>query len=132
VENGGDDWLSFRGELEVSVYAGSSPLSERIGIRIPQEFSPLGVCTSSGTVGPSFSRGKADAAMVACSDAALADAYATAIGNLVMDEADIEPVLERFSPIPEILSMLIVKGGTMGIRGRFPLAVFRGEERRRM
>ena len=44
------------------------------GIVVPAEFSPLGICTSSGTVGHSFSFGKADAAMICCRDAALADA----------------------------------------------------------
>ena len=65
VENGGDIWLRFEETLEISVFAGSSPLSERVGVSIPPSLSPLGVCTSSGTVGPSLSLGLADAAMVA-------------------------------------------------------------------
>ena len=71
VENGGDLWLSFEEEIELSVFAGDSPLSERIGVSLPPSLSPLGVCTSSGTVGPSLSLGKADAAMVASGTATL-------------------------------------------------------------
>jgi uncharacterized protein len=96
VENGGDLWLRFDAPIELSVFAGSSPLSERVGVSIPSELSPLGVCTSSGTVGPSLSLGRADAAMVACASAARADAWATRIGNAVNRWEDIGKALELF------------------------------------
>jgi uncharacterized protein len=124
VENGGDIWLRFEEPIEMSVFAGDSPLSERVGVAIPPSLSPLGVCTSSGTVGPSFSFGRADAAMVAARDAALADAWATAIGNLVTTEADIGPALERAKTAPGLLSVLIVKGDRMGIEGGLELRLF--------
>ena len=81
VENGGDLWLLFEEAIDISVFAGASPLSERVGVSIAPNFSPLGLCTSSGTVGPSLSLGTADAAMVACASAAAADAWATAVGK---------------------------------------------------
>jgi uncharacterized protein len=132
VENGGDLWLRFEAPIELSVFAGSSPLSERVGVSIPRELSPLGVCTSSGTVGPSLSLGRADAAMVACVSAALADAWATRIGNAVNSSEDIEKALELIDeggqgPLgrpSEILSVLIISGERMGIRGTLPLKMF--------
>ena len=83
VENGGDIFLKLEKPLVLSVYAGTSVLSEKIGIEIPAQETPLGVCTSAGTVGPSHSFGKADAVMVACKNTAVADAFATALANQV-------------------------------------------------
>ena len=83
IENGGDIFVLLKDELVLSVFAGESILSERIGLVIPPEKSKLGICTSSGTVGPSLSYGKADAVVVICEDVLLADALATALGNRV-------------------------------------------------
>jgi ApbE superfamily uncharacterized protein (UPF0280 family) len=126
VENGGDLWLRFVEAMDVSVYAGSSPISERIGVSLAPELSPLGLCTSSGTVGPSLSLGRADAAMVACGGggAALADAWATAVGNVVCEARDIERALDLAQGRRGIVSVILVKDGHMGIRGRLPLRLF--------
>jgi uncharacterized protein len=136
VENGGDLWLKFEGTMEVAVFAGASPLSERVGVSIPAELSPLGLCTSSGTVGPSLSLGVADAAMAAARDigamgdigyvpgAALADAWATAVGNAVGEPEDIETALALAEGSEGILGLLVVAGERMGIRGRLPLKLF--------
>jgi ApbE superfamily uncharacterized protein (UPF0280 family) len=131
VENGGDLWLLFEESLDISVFAGASPLSERVGVSIAPNFSPLGLCTSSGTVGPSLSLGRADAAMVAsrgfgkASGGALADAFATTLGNAVRGPEDIEAALELVSSREGLLSALVVAGGAMGIRGELPLRLFR-------
>jgi ApbE superfamily uncharacterized protein (UPF0280 family) len=93
VENGGDLWIDVRSPLTVSVYAGLSSLSETFGIVVPQERCPCGLACSSGTVGPSLSFGKADAAIVLCRDAAAADAWATALGNSLRVSADLEPAI---------------------------------------
>jgi ApbE superfamily uncharacterized protein (UPF0280 family) len=129
VENGGDLWLKFEGSIDVSVFAGDSPLSYKVGVSIPPEFSPLGLCTSSGTVGPSLSLGRADAAMAACQGpagaaAALADAWATALGNAVSSEADIEAALDLARGAEYLVSALVIKNDRMGIRGRLPLKLF--------
>jgi hypothetical protein len=83
------------------------------------------VCTSSGTVGPSLSFGKADAVMVACKDAALADAWATSLGNRVQTTEDIDIVLKFTEQIKEILSLVIICGGKVGIRGIFDLKLIK-------
>ena len=51
VENGGDIFLKVNRPVNVSVFAGESPLSEKIGLKIPSRQMPLGICSSSGTVG---------------------------------------------------------------------------------
>lgn len=119
VENGGDLWISCAQPLVLGLYAGRSSLSGKIGMEIPAASFPLGVCTSSSTVGPSLSLGRADAAMVACRSAALADAWATALGNRIRTEADLEPAAEACVKEEGILSCLAVKAGTAAAAGAF-------------
>jgi hypothetical protein len=122
VENGGDIYLATSRERTIGIFAGDSPLSLKIGIVIGPEDSPLGVCTSSGTVGHSLSFGKADAVSVLSKSAALADAAATAIGNIVKEKKDIELGLERGKEIEGVLGMLIIVGEKMGVWGNITLA----------
>lgn len=122
VENGGDIYLATSRERTIGIYAGCSPLSLKIGIVIGPEDSPLGVCTSSGTVGHSLSFGKADAVSVLSKSAALADAVATSIGNIVKAKNDIELGLERGKEIEGVLGMLIILGEKMGVWGDVKLA----------
>ena len=121
VENGGDIYLATSRERTIGIYAGSSPLSFKLGITISPEDSPLGVCTSSGTVGPSLSFGKADAVCVLSKSAALADAAATAVGNVVRGGKDVERGLEKGSKIEGVLGTLIIIGKQMGVWGKIRL-----------
>ena len=125
VENGGDILILLKEELVVSVFAGNSPLSERIGIAIPEKLGKFGVCTSAGTVGPSYSAGKADAVMVICNDVLLADAFATTFGNEVKTPNDIEKAIKMAEKIPEIISLLIICEDKMGIRGDLELRLLK-------
>ena len=122
VENGGDIYLATSKERTIGIYAGHSPLSLKIGIVISPEESPVGVCTSSGTVGPSLSLGKANAVCVLSKSAALADAAATAVGNLVREKKDIELGLERAREIEDTLGALIIFEEKMGVWGKLKLA----------
>lgn len=121
VENGGDIYLSISKPLTLAIYAGSSPLSGKIGLEIPPHSSPMGVCTSAGTFGPSVSFGKADAVMVACTNPLLADALATSLGNMVKKAADIENTIEIAKTYSEITSLVIVCEGKIGISGAYPV-----------
>ena len=125
IENGGDIFMKINRNLLMSVYAGNSPLSEKIGIEIPADQSPLGVCTSAGTVGPSISLGKTDATMIICRNTALADALATTFGNLVQAPEDVQPVIQQTERFPEILSAVIICRDKIGIRGQFEMKLIR-------
>ena len=125
VENGGDLFLKVRAPVVISAFAGLSPLSEKVGLKIDPEYSPLGICTSSGTVGHSFSLGKADAVVVVCQEAGLADAYATSFCNKIRGEEDVEPVLDEIAEESPILGALIVVEERLGVRGVFPLEILR-------
>jgi ApbE superfamily uncharacterized protein (UPF0280 family) len=122
VENGGDIYLATSKERTVGIYAGNSPLSFKIGITISPEETPLGICTSSGTVGHSLSFGKADAVCILSKSAALADAAATAVGNLIREKNDIGLGLERGEEIEGVLGTLIIVGDKMGVWGNIRLA----------
>jgi uncharacterized protein len=121
VENGGDIYLATKSERTIGVYAGRSPLNLKIGLLIEPEDSPLGICTSSGTVGPSLSFGKADAICIVSKSAALADAAATAVGNVVRQKGDIEYGLEKAKTIDGVQGALIILDDQMGAWGRINL-----------
>lgn len=117
VENGGDIYLKTGTPVTVSVFAGRSPLSMKVGIRIPPEATPCGVCTSSGTVGPSLSFGKADAVSVWSASTVLADAAATALANRIRTAEDLGPVLESAGDIEGIRGVVAILGDRIGLWG---------------
>jgi hypothetical protein len=121
VENGGDVFVKVDAPVTVGIFAGSSPLSLRIGIRVDAENTPQAVCTSSGTVGHSLSLGKADAVCVCSPDCALADAAATAIGNRVANAGDIPRGIEFGKGIGGVQGLLVVAGERMGAWGQLEL-----------
>ena len=61
VENGGDIFIKSDTQTIFTIYAGSSPLSMKTGIKVARRPASFAMCTSSGTVGHSKSFGKADA-----------------------------------------------------------------------
>lgn len=124
VENGGDIYADVQRPLDVALFAGASPLSERIGLHIPPTGHALGICTSSATVGPSLSFGKADAVMIVCRDVLEADSQATAFANRIHTTSDLQPVVETACRCPDILGAIAVKEDRMAIGGAFELRVF--------
>jgi ApbE superfamily uncharacterized protein (UPF0280 family) len=125
IENGGDIFAVIKNDLVLSVFAGDSPLSGKTGLAIPAGTGEIGFCTSSGTIGPSLSFGKADAVAVVCRDVLLADAFATALCNRVKTPDDIENVLEFSKDYPEILSVVIICKDKIGVQGEFEIRMIK-------
>jgi ApbE superfamily uncharacterized protein (UPF0280 family) len=121
VENGGDIFLRTSRPRVAALYAGRSPLSGRIGVRINRVNESLGLCTSSGTVGHSLSLGQADAAVVLARHAPLADAAATTLGNRIASAADIEVGLEFLRAMEGVLGGAVVAGDRLGAWGDLEL-----------
>ena len=118
VENGGDCFVAADGEMTVGLYAGpDSPFTGKIGLRFAAERFPLGICTSSGTIGHSLSFGRADAVTVVARDAALADAAATALGNLVKSQAHINDALSAAQRIQGLQGVLVAIEDKIGFWG---------------
>jgi ApbE superfamily uncharacterized protein (UPF0280 family) len=121
VENGGDIFIHGSRELKVGIFAGRSPLSFRVGLRIPVANHRWGVCTSSGTVGPSLSFGQADAVCILSPSASLADAAATSVGNVVRSPADLSRGLEKAQTIEGLTGVVIIMGEKLGAWGKVEL-----------
>jgi ApbE superfamily uncharacterized protein (UPF0280 family) len=122
VENGGDCFIKVDSPLQVGVFAGQSGLSERLGLRVHPEKTPLGICTSSGTVGHSLSLGRADAVTVMAASAAVADAAATATCNQVQSKSDIPRALNFAQEIEGVLGVMVIVGDQVGAWGDVELA----------
>jgi ApbE superfamily uncharacterized protein (UPF0280 family) len=121
VENGGDIFLKITQKRVVGIYAGDSPLTGKVGLEIKPQDTPLGVCTSSGTVGHSLSFGKADAVVVTAGSATLADAAATAICNKVSKADDINGAIEFGRNITGLKGIIIILGSNIGVWGEIKL-----------
>ncbi len=121
VENGGDIYLKLARPRVVAVFAGESVLSEKVGIRVYPDSGVRGICTSSGTVGPSLSFGRADAAVVVATGAALADAAATGLGNLVRTPDDFLKALAYACGIKGVKGAVVVQGEKLAAQGEIEL-----------
>lgn len=117
VENGGDIFIAAPELRRLAIYAGESPLSEKIILLVKPEQTPLGVCTSSGTVGYSKSFGEADAAVAISPDTALADAWATKLGNLVHTVEDLDKTIETAQNAAGLTGAIIIKDDKMAAWG---------------
>jgi len=121
IENGGDIYINLSRDSLIGLFSGNSPLNNRVSIKIRKEEMPLGVCTSSGTIGHSISLGCADACCVKSKSSALADAAATAVGNLVQSKQDIQQALKSGMEIEGALGIVIVVGDYLGAIGDMEL-----------
>jgi len=118
VENGGDIFLKISRKRLVGIYAGQSSFAKNIALEIMPRETPLGICTSSGTVGHSLSLGSADAVIVLSPSTALADAAATALCNIVKAADDIPQAIEKARSIEGLRGLVVVVGDKMGVWGK--------------
>ena len=125
VENGGDLYLNRSRDCTVAIFAGQSPLSLQVGIKLPASMMPVGVCTSSGTVGHSLSFGRADAVAVIARSTALADAAATRLGNEVgmstSGDEGIKRALQVGQSIEGVQGVVVICGERIGAVGNVEL-----------
>jgi hypothetical protein len=129
IENGGDIYMHTLRPRNVAVFAGPSPFSCKIGLKIYPQEGPLSICTSSGTVGPSLSFGQADAVVIKAGDAALADAVATGAANRVQNENDLLKAIDYVKNISGVAGILAVKNDKMAAWGAIELGPLSGEEK---
>jgi ApbE superfamily uncharacterized protein (UPF0280 family) len=121
VENGGEAFLVSDRPLKTAVQAGETQFSKRIGFEL--ETFPIGVATSSGKFSHALSFGDSDAVTVFAESAGLADAVATAVGNMIKGE-NVEQVIkrgiEKGLSIDGVESILILYEDKTGIGGNLP------------
>ena len=119
-DNGGDIAMYLAHPAIVGLYSGPNGPNS-LGFKITETDRFIGLCTSSATVGPSFSYGSTDASVVYADDVAFADAAATALGNMVTHN---DSELVKLS-LDEILfcgvrGAMVVIGDTIGTCGNLP------------
>ena len=121
VENGGEIAATSNMPIDVAVAAGDTPLSKRFGFRLTD--FPMGIATSSGRFSHALSFGDAEAATVFCRNAGLADAAATAVGNVVKGDdyrSAIQRGIDKALSIQGVEGVLIMYGGLVGTAGKIP------------
>jgi ApbE superfamily uncharacterized protein (UPF0280 family) len=127
VDNGGDVALKVNKDVTVGLFAGGSSLSGRLGFKVNHSLTPLGICTSSGTVGHSLSFGRSDSVTVFAAKASVADALATALGNYAQGKEDGDAVQNCLSRAEELRDhfrgMVVIVGESAGTIGKIPKMV---------
>ena len=123
VDNGGDIAMFLDRPITVGIFTYKNTLSFKI-----EEKGFYAVCTSSGTIGHSISFGFADAATVFARDACIADAFATALGNIIKDEFkknDIELALKDFwdKAKDHLEGAVVIKDDVFAFAGNVPKIV---------
>ncbi|MBW2277007.1 MAG: UPF0280 family protein, partial [Deltaproteobacteria bacterium] len=122
VENGGDVFVRSSEPVTFALYAGErSPFCDRVAFRVDAR-QGVGVCTSSGVVGPSLSLGKADAVVAIAGDTAHADAAATAIANRIQRPNDVDRVVEDEAARGALDGLIACLGDRIGLWGEVELA----------
>lgn len=117
IENGGDIFIKSNIQRTISIYAGDSPLSKKLGLIVEPDSTPLGICTSSGKIGHSLNFGNADAVVIVSKNTALADATATAAANIVKTDKDINIAIDFAKKIDGVTGMIIIIDDKLGIWG---------------
>jgi hypothetical protein len=118
VENGGEVSAVSNRPIDVALLAGDSALSKQIGFRL--EKFPIGVATSSGLFSHALSFGEAEAVTIFSTNAGLADAAATAVGNLIKGKdcrRAVERGIEEALSIEDVRGVFIVYRGIVGKAG---------------
>jgi ApbE superfamily uncharacterized protein (UPF0280 family) len=127
VENGGDIALKINESYTLGIYAGKESPVKDLGLELKPKGKIFGVCTSSGTVGPSVSLGVSDAATVISDDVPLADSCATLLGNQVQSgtptDEEMDAYFEPLKNIPGLEGALVIVGERVGMWGRLPSVV---------
>jgi ApbE superfamily uncharacterized protein (UPF0280 family) len=125
VNNGGDiAFINVDKKMICGIYAGNSSISGELAFEFTPQTKPLGLCTSSGSVGDSFRYGRADCVSVIAEKASVADTIATAIANDVSAKEDpiaVENGLDTAEELKEhFIGALIIVGDSIGTIGKLP------------
>ena len=134
VENGGEIAIDSKKAINIALYAGDNELNLNLGFLIKESDCPIGIGTSSATIGHAISLGQADAVTIFAKNAALADAAATKICNLVKGsdiEKSIKKGLDAVDDIEGLIGAFISRENKIGQTGKIPqLIKIEGDKRK--
>ena len=94
----------------------------KLAFHIPKREGIFGICSSSGAIGPSVSFGNTGISTVFSDDVILADACATALGNLIKDgdEDEMSSAVESIGGIDCVRGCMCIANGKMAMFGDVP------------
>ena len=119
IDNGGDVALLIERPATIEIF--SDPRAHNaFALRIDPVGEVLGVCASSGRLGHSISLGESDVAVAMADSAVLADAVATALGNNVRRDTDLDRCFDPFKRVKGFRGGLVMLDGDVGIWGDIP------------
>jgi ApbE superfamily uncharacterized protein (UPF0280 family) len=119
IENGGDLYVYSTQNKRILLHGGVDSKVKNLSIEIPKDQLPIGICTSSGKLGHSLSFGHCDAITVISKDTLVADAAATAFGNLLKNKGHIKNVLNYSRTFKDISGVIAIVDDEMGAWGDF-------------
>ena len=123
VENGGEIAIDSEEPMKIALYAGQNELNSNLGFLVKKEDCPIGIGTSSATIGHAISLGQSDAVTIFAKNAALADAAATKVGNAVKGkdvEKSIKKGLDIIDQLEGVTGAFISRGNKVGQIGKLP------------
>ncbi len=109
VENGGEIIVDSKIPFKIGLFAGENLLNFNLGFLIKKQNCPIGIGTSSATIGHAISFGEADAVTIFAKNATIADGAATRVANQVKGK-DIEKSIKKGLDIVDDLE---------GVKGAF-------------
>ncbi len=121
VENGGDIALMINRDITVGVFQDDERFRD-IAFKVPKREGIFGICSSSGNIGPSVSFGRSSISTVFSDDVILADACATALGNLVGNggEREMSQALEEIGSTDGVDGCICISNGLLAMFGEVP------------
>lgn len=122
VDNGGDIAVLAGRPVTIEVFC-EPGTTTAFALELERTGRPLGICSSSGTLGHSISFGNADIVVAIAEDAVLADALATAIANRVSGPDSLEDCFEPFRMTRGFLGGIAMAEGEVAMVGDIPRLV---------
>lgn len=117
VENGGDIFLKLNKDTNLGLYVGKNSPLNNIYIILKKSNKPYGICTSSAKVGPSLSFGTSDVSLIISHDAYFSDCLASACGNIIKNESDLQKAIELARTFKETIGCCFVCNGKIAFWG---------------
>ncbi len=124
VDNGGDITMYTSEEVYIGIFSGNDTLSGT-AIKVPATSRIVGICSSSGKIGPSVSFGNSSICTVFSDDAILADACATAYGNMIKTgkSEELSEASEKICSIEGVNGCICSCNGMVSMCGDVPKLV---------
>ncbi len=120
IENGGDIFMVLMAPLTIGLWVGHASPFRNLAFRLSPEDSPLAICSSSSSMGHSYSEGSCDLVTVLSPDASLADACATAVCNRIRSYETFQEAVEWGASLKNVRGILAIRGGKMAVAGEIP------------